>query len=180
MEAQRLSIVGSRLERSSALDDEHPTTPARRILSTILYDLPIFLGDKLAWLAPLLARLTVGWVFASTGWGKLHNLPKIIDYFRELQIPYPELQAPFASANEFVCGVLILIGLGTRLAAVPLIFVMLVAIRSAQWENVDSVASLLGLVEWAYIAIFAWLAIAGPGPVSIDGLIGRYLKRERV
>ena len=44
---------------------------------------------------------------------------------------------------------------------------MLVAIRTAQWENVDSFAALVGLVEWAYIAILAWLAIAGPGPVSV-------------
>ena len=38
--------------------------------------------------------------------------------------------------------------------------------------------ALVGLVEWAYIAIFAWLAIAGPGPVSIDRLIARATKRD--
>src|SRR5262249_29305070 len=85
--------------------------------------------------------VTVGWVFASTGWGKLHNLPKIIDYFRELQIPYPELQASFASANEFVCGVLGLVALATRLAALPLIAVMFVAIRTAE-EHEETVRPL--------------------------------------
>jgi len=169
------------LPRSSSESDQATSTAlSKRILSIGVYDLPVAVGDKLAWLAPLVARLTVGWVFASTGWGKLHNLPQIVDYFRELGIPYPELQAPFASANEFVCGVLVLVGLATRLAAIPLIFVMLVAIRTAQWENVDSVTALLGLVEWSYVALFAWLAIAGPGPISIDGLIARYAKRERV
>jgi putative oxidoreductase len=146
----------------------------------LVYDLPIAVASRLAWLAPLLARVSVGWVFASTGWGKLHNLPQIVDYFRELGIPYPEIQAPFASANELVCGVLVLVGLATRLAAVPLIVVMLVAIRSAQWTNVDSLASFFGLVEWAYVAIFVWLAIAGPGPVSVDALIARATKRDRV
>jgi len=151
-----------------------------KLIATLIYDLPIAVASRLAWLAPLLARVTVGWVFASTGWGKLHNLPKIIDYFTELGVPYPQYQAPFASANEFVCGLLVLFGLATRIAAIPLIIVMLVAIRTAQWTNVDSIPALLGLVEWAYIAIFAWLAIAGPGPVSIDGLIARMTGRDKV
>lgn len=166
----------------------HPNEQAARrqtedvmnVIATLLYDLPIAVARRLAWLAPLLARVTVGWTFAVTGWGKLHNLPKIVDYFTELGIPYPQIQAPFASANELVCGVLVLLGLATRIASIPLIVVMLVAIRTAQWENVDSLAALVGLVEWAYVAIFAWLAIAGPGPVSLDHLIGRAANRDEV
>jgi putative oxidoreductase len=150
------------------------------LIATVLYDWPIAVARRLEWLAPLVARVTVGWVFAVTGWGKLHNLEKITDFFTELGIPYPHIQAPFASANEFVCGVLILLGLATRVASIPLIIVMLVAIRTAQWENIDSAAALLGTVEWAYIAIFAWLAIAGPGPISLDHLIGRATNREEV
>jgi putative oxidoreductase len=135
---------------------------------------------RLYWLAPLVARVTVGWVFLMTGWGKLHNLPKIIAYFADLGIPYPQYQAPFAAANEFVCGLLVLVGLATRVASIPLIVVMMVAIGTAQWENVDSLAAFLGLVEWAYVAIFAWLAIAGPGPISLDALIGRLIGRDEV
>jgi putative oxidoreductase len=150
------------------------------LIATILYDLPVAVARRLDWLAPLVARVTVGWLFVATGWAKLHNLQKIIDYFTDLGIPYPQYQAPFAAANEFVCGLLVLIGLATRVASIPLIVVMLVAIRTAQWENVDSLAALLGLVEWAYIAIFAWLAIAGPGPISLDALIGRLTKRDQV
>ena len=147
-------------------------------IALLVYDVPSAIGRRLAWLAPLVARVTVGCVFATTGWGKLHDLRKIIDYFTELGIPYPQYQAPFESANELVCGLLVLVGLATRVASIPLMIVMLVAIRTAQWENVDSLAALLGLVEWAYIAIFAWLAISGPGPVSIDALISRATKRE--
>ena len=150
------------------------------LVATLLYDLPTAVARRLAWLPPLLARVTVGWVFATTGWGKLHNIEKIVDYFRDLGIPHPELQAPFAAGNELVCGVLILVGLATRIASIPLIIVMLVAIRTAQWENVDSPAALLGLVEWAYVALFAWLAISGPGPISLDYLIGRATNREEV
>ena len=149
------------------------------VIATLVYDLPSAVAARLDWLAPLLARITVGWVFVLTGWGKLHGIQKVIDYFTELGIPYPQIQAPFAAANEFVCGLLVLLGLATRIASIPLIVVMLVAIRSAQWENVDSAAALFGLVEWLYIAIFAWLAIAGPGAVSLDALISRALKRTR-
>jgi putative oxidoreductase len=147
-------------------------------IALLVYDLPSAVGRRLAWLAPLVARLTVGCVFATTGWGKLHNLQKIVDYFTELGIPYPQYQAPFASANELVCGLLVLVGLATRVASIPLVIVMLVAIRTAQRGNVDSLAALLGLVEWAYIVIFAWLAIAGPGPVSVDALIARATQRD--
>jgi putative oxidoreductase len=148
------------------------------LIATLLYDWPSAVGRRLAWLSPLLARVTVGWTFAVTGWGKLHNLPKIINYFTDLGIPYPQIQGPFAAANELVCGVLVLVGLATRLASIPLTIVMLVAIRTAQWENVDSFAALVGLVEWAYVAIFAWLAIVGPGPVSIDRVIARSTGRD--
>jgi putative oxidoreductase len=149
------------------------------VIAALLYDWPCAVAARLAWFAPLLARITVGWVFVTTGWGKLHDIQKVVDYFAELGIPYPQVQAPFASANELVCGLLVLLGVATRIASIPLIVVMLVAIRSAQWQNVDSAAALLGLVEWSYIAIFAWLAIAGPGPVSLDAIIARALKRSR-
>ena len=149
------------------------------VIATLVYDWPCAVATRLVWLAPLLARVTVGWVFATTGWAKLHNVQKVVDYFTDLGIPYPQIQAPFASANEFVCGVLLLVGLATRVASIPLIVVMLVAIRSAQWENVDSAAALFGLVEWSCIALLAWLAIAGPGAMSLDALIARALKRSR-
>jgi len=61
------------------------------------------------WLPNLLARISVGLVFAHTGWGKLHNLEKVTAFFRELGIPRPELQAPFVAGTEFVCGSLIII-----------------------------------------------------------------------
>ena len=50
---------------------------------------------------------------------------------------------------------------------------MIVAIKSALWEQVDSLDTLLGFSETAYLAIFFWLAIAGPGKASIDYLLTR-------
>jgi putative oxidoreductase len=45
---------------------------------------------------------------------------------------------------------------------------MIVAIRAAKWADVDSLETLLGFDEFEYLALFLWLAIAGPGPVSVD------------
>jgi putative oxidoreductase len=66
----------------------------------------------------------------------------------------------------------------TRLAAVPLIIVMVVAVLTAKWPEVDSLETLLGFDEVAYLALFLWLAVAGPGPMSIDSLLQRLSSQE--
>ena len=134
----------------------------------LIRDVVQTIAAKLNWLSPLVARIAVGYVFVETGWGKLNNLPKIVDFFRQLGIPFPELQAPFVAGVELVCGALILIGLLTRLAAIPLIGVMVVAIITAKASQITGISDLLGFVEFLYIVIFLWLFTAGPGPVSLD------------
>lgn len=134
---------------------------------------PQDLASRLRWLGPLLARITVGWVFLWSGWGKLGALPQVIENFRGWGVPMPEVLAPFVSGLEFVGGILLLLGLCTRLIAVPLAIVMIVAIKSVFWAEVDSLLFLLGLSEFAYLAIFLWLAAAGAGAVSLDHLLLR-------
>ena len=143
-----------------------------------ILDLTERLAAPLRWLPPTMARVAVGWVFVLTGWGKLNDLDSVVSFFTELGIPYPELQAPFVASTELVCGALVLVGLMTRAATVPLIGTMIVAIATAQWPQVESFADLLGLVETLYIVLFAWLAIAGPGPLSIDALGRRSTKKS--
>jgi putative oxidoreductase len=67
--------------------------------------------------APLFARIVVGWVFLWSGWGKLHNLPAIIDNFAGWHIPAPHILAPFVSGVEFFGGLFLLLGLLTRISA---------------------------------------------------------------
>ena len=131
------------------------------------------------WLPPLFARIVVGWVFMWSGWTKLNNLyptpdfPGMISRFAEWGIPYPSIMAPFVSGVEFIGGLLLLLGLFTRLAATPLVIVMIVAVISAKWDQVDSLETLLGFEEVAYMALFGWLAVQGPGPISVDHLLQR-------
>ena len=83
--------------------------------------------------ATVLIRSAVGIVFASEGIQKF-LYPDALGAGRlaKIGIPAPEVLGPFVGAVEFVCGVLILLGLFTRLAAVPLIIDMLVAIASTK------------------------------------------------
>jgi putative oxidoreductase len=140
--------------------------------------LVLAVAGRLAWLPPTLARFTVGWIFLWSGWGKLHDLERVIQFFGELGIPHPELQAPFASGIELVCGALVLAGLFTRVAGVPLIVVMIVAIVTAHGENVSAFGDLFGLSEFLYIVLLVWLGIAGPGPLSLDAALVRLAERR--
>jgi putative oxidoreductase len=144
-----------------------------------LIDWPERTASHLAWLGPLFARLTVGWVFLWSGWGKLQNLPQITENFVSWGIPFPQLLTPFVSGVEFFGGMFLLAGLLTRISAGALGVTMIVAIRSAKWDQVDSLESLLGFDETAYLAIFLWLAIAGAGAFSVDRLISQYVRRPQ-
>jgi putative oxidoreductase len=106
-----------------------------------------------------------------TGWGKLNNLPQMIQNFTEWGIPFPTILTPFVSAVECFGGAMLILGLFTRIPAAMLAVVMVVAIKSAKWGDVDSLETLLGFEEATYFAAFLWLAIAGPGAASLDRLL---------
>jgi len=126
------------------------------------------LGARLDFLPLLLARVTVGWVFVNSGWGKLHHLDKVVEYFRDLGIPAADLQAPIAAGTELVAGAALLFGLLTRAASLPLIVVMLVALGTAKRDDIESANALFGLIEFAYIV---QLAVRGGGKLSLDAAI---------
>jgi putative oxidoreductase len=93
----------------------------------------------------ILIRLVVGGVFLSEGIQKfLYPAENGVGRFTKIGIPAPEVMAPFVGVVEIVCGALILIGLLTRLAAIPLIINMLVAILSTK------IPILLGQGFWGF------------------------------
>ena len=149
-----------------------------KFIVDFLINLPERLSAPFAWLPPLFARIVVGWVFLWSGWGKLNALDRITQNFVEWGIPFPHIMTPFVSGVEFVGGLLLLFGLFTRVAAVPLAITMVVAILSAKLADVDSLETLLGFEEVAYMALFGWLAVAGPGPVSLDWLLRRWREKQ--
>lgn len=83
--------------------------------------------------AAVLIRLVVGLIFASEGFQKfLYAEAQGAGRFAKIGIPAPELMGPFVGVLEIVCGWLLLVGLATRLAALPLVLNMLVAIASTK------------------------------------------------
>ena len=78
-------------------------------------------------------RLSLAFVFVLEGYQKL-ILPEVLGSgrFAKIGIPMPELMGPFVGVVELVCGLLILVGLFARIAAVPLIVIMVVAIVSTK------------------------------------------------
>jgi putative oxidoreductase len=149
-----------------------------KFLIRCLIDWPRGVARHLTWLAPLFARITVGWVFLWSGWGKLQDLPRITQNFIEWGIPWPHFLTPLTAGIEFFGGTFLLLGLLTRISAGALGVTMIVAIKAARWDQVDSLETLLGFDEFEYLALFLWLAIAGPGPLSIDHLLQRWYDRN--
>ena len=139
----------------------------------LLIGWPECIASHFLWLGPLAARLIAGYVFMLSGWGKLHNLPQMIQNFAEWGIPYPHILTPFVSGVEFFGGLALMLGLFTRIAGGMLAVVMLVAIKSVKWADVDSLETLFGFEEASYFVIFLWLAIEGAGKASVDYLITR-------
>jgi putative oxidoreductase len=137
----------------------------------LLILLPARIASYFPWAGPLLMRLIVGYTFMLTGWGKLTNLAQVTENFVGWGIPFPKILTPFVSGVECFGGAMLILGLFTRIPAAMLAVVMLVAIKSAKWGDVDSVETLFGFEEMTYFAAFMWLAICGPGKASLDRLL---------
>lgn len=86
--------------------------------------------------APLLLRLIVAPVMMEAGWTKLVGFENTVRWFdRSLGLPLPEVMAALATGAELFGGALLLIGLATRLMAIPLLVTMAVAAFSVHWQN---------------------------------------------
>lgn len=133
-----------------------------------------------AWLAPLIARVVMGYSFMMIGWGKLTHLPFVIKNFEGWGIPYPQLMAPFVSGWEFLGGLFLLIGFLTRISGAGLAITMIVAVVSVQLAKVNDLQDFLLLDEVVYFTLFSWLAIAGAGKLSLDYLIERERRGYRI
>ncbi len=116
----------------------------------------------------VLTRITLGWIFLESGWGKLHHLDKVITYFNDLGIPFANIQGPIVAGTELVAGLFLLIGLMTRFASLPLIAIMTVAILKAKLSDISTLSDLFSASEFLYILLLMWILVSGAGLFSID------------
>lgn len=130
----------------------------------------------------LLVRLYWGWQFLQTGWGKLQHIEKVTGFFTSLGIPAPALNAWFVSGLEFVGGILLIVGLGSRFISLLLAGDMFVAYLAADRQALASIISDPGKFYNAdpYTFLFASLMILifGPGRFALDYLLS--LERKPV
>jgi putative oxidoreductase len=145
-------------------------TNASDLLQT-LADRALGALDRVRFLAPLLGRLAVGLLFLSTGWGKVHSIPKVTAFFESLGIPLPGLNAVVVGYSELICGSLLVVGLATRLATFPLIASMVVAILTAKLGDLHNVFDLVSFDEFTYLVVLVMILLIGPGEVSLDRFV---------
>jgi len=131
--------------------------------------------ERLSWVPLLLGRLSVGLLFMSTGWGKVHNIPKVTAFFERLGIPAPGFHAVLVGYSELLCGTALVIGLLSRLATIPLIVSMTVALLTAKRADIHGIFDLVGQDEFTYWVMLVILAFFGPGRAAIDHAIGKRL-----
>lgn len=154
----------------------------RKVLETY-YRLLIRLGSSLQSPFLLAVRLYWGWQFMQAGWGKLADIGKVVGFFTDLGIPAPALNAYFVSVLEFGGGLLLLLGLGSRLIALPLVINMLVAYITADREALFSIFSnpdkFTAAAPYTFLIASMIVLIFGPGKFSADAfLAGRMSGRQ--
>jgi putative oxidoreductase len=135
--------------------------------------------------SPLLLamRLYWGWQFCQTGWGKLTHLEKITGYFETLHIPLPHLNAIMAGSTECFGGLLLLLGLGSRVLTIPLIVTMCVAYLTADPDRVKAIFTdpdkFVTADEFLFMLTAIIVLIFGPGKFSMDWLIAKKCSKCR-
>jgi putative oxidoreductase len=134
----------------------------------------------LNWLqSPLLLAIRLYWgcQFELDGWRKLHHLDQVTQFFASLNLPMPAQTALFVALVQFVGGILLAVGIGTRLVSLVLFVNMTVAFWTAEKDAFLGVLSAPDKFQAAdaYNYWFAALLILilGPGLFAIDTLIAR-------
>jgi putative oxidoreductase len=131
----------------------------------------------------LLLRIYFFWQLFQTGQGKLAHIEKISDYFASLGIPLPTLNAYMAGGTEMFGSLLLIVGLASRLTAIPITIVMAVAYLTADLEAVTGIFSdpdkFVKADPFPYLITALIVLVFGPGKFSIDALIKRGIEAIR-
>jgi putative oxidoreductase len=127
----------------------------------------------------LFLRVYFFWQLFLAGIGKLSNIGKISEYFASLDIPLPTLNAYLAGAAETFCSLFLIFGIASRLAAIPVVFTMIVAYLTADQEAVRSMLSnsdkFVKADPFPFLLLALFVFVFGPGQLSVDALFKRKL-----
>ena len=132
----------------------------KKILSTKI-------NDSQVNIALLIMRLTAGVLMANHGYQKLSNFSSIEPKFMEFMGLSKSISLGLVVGSEFFCSLLLIIGLATRFALVPLVITMIVAVFQAHSGEIFGD----GETAFLYLAIYVTLLLKGAGKYSADNFL---------
>lgn len=123
----------------------------------------------------LIVRLYWGWQLIQSGWGKLHHLSNVTEFFTSLGLPMPAQTALAISCLEFFGGIFLAVGFLSRLTSLALTINMIVAYITADREALFSVFSdpdkFYAAAPYTFLITSLIVLLFGPGRLSIDTLL---------
>src|SRR5216683_4183694 len=120
----------------------------------------------------LLVRLYWGWQLAQSGWGKLHHLSSVGEYFATLGLPMPAQMAVFIASVEFFGGIFLALGLASRITAlvltVNLTMAYVIGDREALLSFFSDPDKFIAAAPFAFLLVSLIVLIFGAGKISMD------------
>jgi putative oxidoreductase len=124
----------------------------------------------------LLIRLYWGWQLVQSGWGKLHHLSNVGEYFATLGLPMPAQMAVFIACVEFFGGIFLALGLASRITGlvltVNLTMAYVIGDREALFSFFSDPDKFTTAAPFAFLVVSLIVLIFGAGRISADTVIG--------
>lgn len=152
------------------------------------YNLLIGLASHLQ--SPVLLVIRIAWGFELflSGRSHLSNVPAMAERFQQWGVPFPHANVYISAGTEMIGGLLLLLGIGSRLIAIPLFFNFVVAYLTASRETVvhlftkpftvDTWDNFFSDTAWPFLVAVLVILAFGPGKISIDYLLQRTIFRN--
>ena len=125
----------------------------------------------------LAVRLYWGWQLIQSGWGKLHHLDKVTEFFTSLNLPMPGFTAVAISCLEFFGGIFLAIGFLSHFFALAMTINLIVAYITADREALFSIFSdpdkFYAAAPYTFLIASLIVLIFGPGKFAVDYLLDR-------
>jgi putative oxidoreductase len=126
----------------------------------------------------LFVRLYWGYQLIQSGWGKLHHLGKVTEFFTSLNLPMPAQTAVAISCLEFFGGIFLAIGLLSRLTSFALTINLIVAYITADREALFSIFSdpdkFYAAAPYTFLVASVIVLLFGPGKFAVDTALNRW------
>jgi putative oxidoreductase len=132
----------------------------------------------------LFVRLYWGWQLAQSGWGKLHHLSNVGEYFATLGLPMPAQMAVFIACIEFFGGIFLALGLASRVTGlvltVNLIMAYVIGDREALLSFFSDPDKFIAAAPFPFLMVSLIVLIFGAGKISADAAITFFIGSKRV